>query len=394
MSGRVSNLSTEDEITKDGEVLLEHEISTSDTDDGESELILETGKLPPAEAGTSFPVPWKNPIKFTLSTIYYLFASLSLMLVLAVVAAIPLVNFYVLGYFVNVEGRVAKSGRFRDGFPLLHVAPRLVTIAGGIWLFLLPLRFLAGFAADAHLIDSGSQSDVGLHLGLNVAWVLVSLHLILALARGGTFWCFVRPFKNFFWLIRQLRAGNYLSTADQQIQEFVQRLEIRKHYWLGLRGFAVAFIWLLLPTALYTIAEDPEGLQILLTIIGGFLLTVTLSWVPFLQARFAAEDRFAAGFQLREIRSLYSYAPIVWSLAVVGLYLMSLPLYLFKAFLLPQDAMWPITFIFVLSIYPTRLITGWAYQRAVQKRAADRRSHWIVRWLMGGTLIPVLGIYV
>lgn len=394
MSGHVSNLSAEDEFTEESELMLEREFSTSGPDHSETDPIVESEESHTEEAGTSFPVPWKNPIKFTFKTIYYLFSFFSLMLVLAVVAAIPLVNFYVLGYFLNVEGRVGRSGRFRDGFPLLHVAPRFVTIAGGIWLFLLPLRFLAGFAADAHLIDPGSQSDVGLHLGLNVAWVLVSLHLILALARGGTFWCFVRPFKNLFWLIREVRAGNYLSTADQQIQEFVKRLEIRKHYWLGLRGFAVAFLWLLLPTALYTMAEDPEGGQILLTIVGGFLLTIALSWVPFLQARFAAEDRFAAGFQLREIRSLYSHAPIVWSLAVVGLYLMSLPLYLFKAFLLPQDAMWPITFIFVLSIYPTRLITGWAYQRAVKKREAERRSHWTVRWLMGGTLIPVLGIYV
>ncbi|QDT35054.1 DUF4013 domain-containing protein [Thalassoglobus polymorphus] len=348
-----------------------------------------------AAAGpTAFPVPWRHPIKFLALTTYYLFAFVSLMLVLAVLAAIPLVNFFVLGYFLNVEGRVARSGRLRDGFPLLDAAPQIVVLAGGIWVFLLPLRFLASFAADSRLIDPGSQADVGFHLALNVAWCVITLHLILAIARGGTFWCFVRPFKNFFWLTGRLREGNYFAHADRKIQEFVQKLEIRRHFWLGLRGFGVAFLWLFLPTLMYAAIQEPKGGQIFLTVTGGILLAVVFSWVPFLQARFASENCFRSGLELREIRSLYSYAPIVWSLSLVVLYLLSLPLYLFKAFLLPPDAMWPVTLIFVVSIYPTRILLGWAYHHAVKKRELGNRPHWSVRWLIGGTIIPVLGLYV
>lgn len=368
---------------------LEKEIEVAEAN-GEDELALAAI----SQRDAKFPRPWRQPIKFVLHSVYYAFAFLSLILFLAVLAAIPLVNFYVLGYFLSVESQVAKTGRLRNGFSLLHAAPKLVTTAAGIWLFLLPLRFLAGFAADAHIIEPGSDADIGLNLALNVAWVIVSLHLILAIARGGTFWCFVRPFKNFFWLISRLRKGNYFAEADEKIQAFVKEFAIGKHFWIGFRGFAVAFLWLFLPTVLYTIAEEPEGGQILLTVIGGIALAVVLSWIPFLQARFATENKFAAGFEIREIRSLYSYAPIAWSFTVVLVYLLALPLYLFKAFLLPQDAMWPITFIFVLSIYPTRIITGWAYQRAVRKRTDKKRSHWVVRWLAGGTLLPLLGIYV
>ncbi len=361
---------------------------------GESEL--STGRISEVaeQEQSSFPVPWQDPIRFVGFVAYYLFSFVSLMLVLAVLAAIPLVNFYVLGYFLNVEGSVAKSGRLRDGFPLLHVAPKLVTMGVGIWVFLLPLRLLASFAADAHLIDPGSSADIGFHLGLNVAWVVVTVHLILALARGGTFWCFVRPFKNLFWLIGQLREGNYFSNADTKIQEFVQQLEIRRHFWLGIRGFGVAFLWLFLPTLMYASIQEPQGGQVLLTVAGGFLLAVVLSWTPYLQAHFAAENRFRSGLELREIRMLYSHCPIVWSLSLVVLYLLSLPLYLFKAFLLPPDAMWPVTLVFVVSIYPTRILLGWAYSRAVRKRDLGLRSHWTVRWLLGGTIIPVLGIYV
>lgn len=346
------------------------------------------------DAVRPFPRPWKQPIRFVLTVGYYSFAFVSLMLLLAVLAAVPLVNFFVLGYFLNVEGRIARSGRIRDGFPLLDVAPRFVTIAAGIWLFLLPIRFLSSAAIDAHLIDPGQSADVWLHRSLMIVTVLVTIHLILALARGGSVGCFVRPFKNLFWLRKRLASGNFLSDADRAVREFLAQLEVRQHLWMGIRGFAVAFLWLFLPTALYAIAEEPAGGQILLVFLGGFLLTLVLSWVPFLQARFAAEGQFSAGLQLREVRSLFSHAPIVWTLTLIALYLMSLPLYLFKAFLLPPDAMWPITLIFVVSIYPTRILLGWAYHRAVRKRQLQRRAHWIVRWLCGGTIMPLLAFYV
>lgn len=341
-----------------------------------------------------FPVPWKHPIKFVVLVISRLFAFVSLMLVLAVLAAIPIVNFFVLGYFLNVEGRVARSGKIRDGFPLLDIAPRFVTIAAGIWIFLLPLRFLSSFAADARLIDPGAAADVNFHIGLSIAWVLITTHLIFALARGGSFWCFVRPFKNIRWTLKQLRKGSYFAHADQKIQEFVQRMEIRKHYSLGFRGFAVALLWLFIPTVLFSIAEEPEGFQILLTVVGGFLLAITLSWAPFLQARFACEGNFSAGMQLREVRSLYAHSPIVWSLSLVVLYVLALPLYLFKAFLLPADAMWLITLIFVVTIYPTRILLGWVYHRAVKKREAEKKAHWTVRWLFGTLIILLLGVFV
>lgn len=341
-----------------------------------------------------YPTPWRHPLRFLGRGITDIFAFVSLFLMLAIVAAVPLLNFYVLGAFLDVEGRLGKSGRFRDGFPLLRIAPRVVILSAGIWFFLLPLRFLASFAADAHLIDPGSAADVGLHVALRVAWVLVTCHLVLAVARGGTFWCFVRPIKNLRWLIAEFRNGGYFEKADRHVNQFMQSLKVREYFWLAIRGFAVAFLWLFLPTALYTIAKEPQGGQILLTIVGGIALAVVLSWAPFLQARFAVERRFAAGFQLREVRQLYAHAPLACSFSVVLLYLLSLPLYLFKAFLLPQDAMWPITFVFVLSIYPTRLVTGWAYRRAERKKIEGKRSHWIIRWTSSGVLIALLGIYV
>ena len=341
-----------------------------------------------------FPRPWKNPIRFTGRVISSTFAFLSLILVLAVLAAIPIVNIFVLGQFLNAEGRVARSGKLRDGFPLIDIAPRIVMIVAGVWCFLLPLRFLASFAADARLIDAGSRADVVLHLATNVAWVLVTVHLVCALARGGTFWCFVRPFKNVFWLWRQLRSGDYFATADTAIQNFISRLEIRSHIWIGLRGFAVGFIWLVVPTFLFAIAREPEGGQILLTIIGAILLAVVLSWTPLLQACFAAEGSVRAGLQLREVRQLYAHAPLSCSLAVIVLYLLALPLYLFKGFLLPAEAMWLVTLIFVATIYPTRILWGWVYHQAEKRRDLGKKAHWSLRWFCGTVTLAALGVFV
>ncbi|MCA9080933.1 MAG: hypothetical protein KDA58_10270, partial [Planctomycetaceae bacterium] len=109
------------------------------------------GLLPLDEHFPTAPVPWRNPLRFAWWLIRMVFAFASLFLVLAVVAAIPIVNFIALGYLLEVEGRMARTGRFLNSFPYLNQAPRLGAIALGVWVFLLPLRLLGSWAADAHL---------------------------------------------------------------------------------------------------------------------------------------------------------------------------------------------------------------------------------------------------
>src|SRR5207248_6836350 len=72
-----------------------------------------------------------------------LFGIACLILLLAVIAAIPVVNFLALGYLLEVEGRLARSGKLRDAFPLINLAPRLGSIVIGMWAFIFPLFFLA-----------------------------------------------------------------------------------------------------------------------------------------------------------------------------------------------------------------------------------------------------------
>ncbi len=200
--------------------------------------------------------------------------------------------------------------------------------------------------------------------------------------------------KNARWLWKRLRQGDYWTRAGELVNEFIEPLKFGRHWWLGVRGFAVAFAWLAIPSALLAALRKLEPGPGLVTIAGGLLLTWVFGWVPFLQARFAAEQRLRSGFELRATRELWRHAPIAWLLTAVVIYLLSLPLYLFKVALPPEDAIWFVTLVFIGSILPTRILTGWAYRRAARRQALGRRSHWSVRLICRSLLLPLIGFYV
>ncbi len=320
-----------------------------------------------------------------------MFGIASLILLLALLAAIPLINFFVLGYLLDVEGRVARSGRLRDAFPLIDLAPRLGSIALGFWLWLWPLRLLSNVATDAAIIAPGGNAAMAMNLLRQAAAIGVAAHLCLALARGGGLGCFFRPIKNARWLAAQWRSGAYWEHAERHVRDFVRALRIRHHLWLGVRGFAGAMCWLVVPTALLASSDKTEGASIIVTVIGGVLLVIVLSWVPFLQAHFAAENRFAAHFQLRAVRQLYKNAPFSWLFTLLITLTLALPMYFFKIALPPQDAMWLETLVFIVMIYPVKVATGWAYHRAAVR---EKRAFFGFRWLSRLVMAPLLVLFV
>ncbi len=336
------------------------------------------------------PHPIWHPLRFIGWAITMSFGIATMVLALAVLAAIPIVNFIALGYLLEVEGRVARSGKFRDAFPLLPLAPRIGSMVIGIWIFLLPMRFLAWTAADARLISPGSAADIGWHVALNIAIVLVSVHLCLALARGGRLSTFFRPLKNLLWFRKQWREGGYWDRAENTVWEFLGQFRRTHYFWLGLKGWFGAFLWLVIPTAIFAAANKPNGGAAIISIIGGFLLSIIFAWVPFLQARYAAEERLSAFKELRTIRELYRRAPVCCTLAAIVTYAMSLPLFFATVALPPQDALWMVTPIFIVSIYPARVFTGWAYHQAVKR---DHRAWFSLRVLMSLILMPSLMFY-
>ena len=91
---------------------------------------------------------------------------------------------------------------------------------------------------------------------------------------------------------------------------------MRLHFQLGACAVLGGLVWLTIPTVLFASMRDPEQTwQWVLTILGGLLLVPLLCWMPFLQTRFAAENRFQALFEVRAVRELFRQAPLRWVLA-------------------------------------------------------------------------------
>jgi hypothetical protein len=338
-----------------------------------------------------FPHPLRHPLRAIAWITSLLFGIASLVLMLAVIAAIPIVNFLALGYLLEAEGRVARTGKLRYALPLLPLAPRLGGIAFGLWFWLLIVRFIADVASDATLIAPNTNVATAWRIVRFVVSALIGGHLLLAVARGGGFWCFFRPIKNLRWFLAQRREGNYWTRADVAIREFVSALRLPHHFRLGVVGFLGTLAWLFIPTVLFAALQTVQKPgQVLLTLFGGAVLIPVLAWAPFLQAHYAAEQRWTAFRELRTVRQLFMRSPTFWTLAIVVLYALSLPLYLFKIAAPPQDAMWFVTLIFVATIYPAKIFIGWAYARAKRR---EKRAWFPLRWLCRLVLVPVLALY-
>ena len=315
----------------------------------------------------------------------------SLLLLLAILAAIPIVNLLALGTMLEAEGRVVRSGRLRDGIPFAGALPRLGGIVIGTLLWLLVIRFVTQASADAALIDPGGPSARGWALVRFAVSLLVGFHLLATWFFGGSLPSFFRPVRNGRRLLRALRAGTAWGTASEALAQIIDAVQPGRLFSLGLRGFVGTFLWLLLPTLLFSFLGDTtKPGQVLVTLLGAILLGIVLAWVPFLQARFAAEQRLAVFRDLRTVRELWRRAPVVMLLALVILYGLSLPLYLFKIVAAPRDAVLFLTPIFILTIYPARLAVGWATHRA---QARPARAWRLLRWPVTALLVPVLALY-
>ncbi len=326
------------------------------------------------------------------SVLDWLFGFLAILGGLAVLSVVPVLNLLSLGYLLEVSGRIARTGKFSAGFIGIRKASVLGSIVAVGWLFLLPVRFLSGLWKDAELIAPGSGTATAWQVATIVVTVLILAHLAWAVIRGGRPWHFLwpAPVKFFRWL---KTPGKYARMRDATV-DYVLGLKLPYFFWLGLRGFVGAVAWLALPVGvLFLASQAKQGPGALLSLLGAGLMLVSVLYLPFLQARFAQENRFRAMFEVGAVRRLFGRAPLAFWLAFFILLLFSLPLYLLKIPLTPREVAWLPALIFVIFIFPARLLTGWAMARAT-KRPEERPAFWGFRWLSRLAALPVAAAYV
>lgn len=275
-----------------------------------AEPIIDDDPLPVAELIEEPPVRRRSRIAALASAIEWLFGAAALILGLAFLAALPVGQFLVFGYLLESEERVARTGRLRDGFVGVRKAARLGGIAAGVGLCWLPLWLVASTAAAAQVIDPGGLAARRWSAALTILSVLFVLHVSAACLRGGRFRYFLNPF-NLFWLVRRLFRGGLYREARDGVWETVTRLRLPYYFWLGLRGFVGAFAWLVLPAALLAQGHRTPAVGIL----GAGLLAVVVLYLPFLQARFARENRLRVYLGVRPVRADFRRAPVAFAVA-------------------------------------------------------------------------------
>jgi hypothetical protein len=66
-------------------------------------------------------------------------------------------------------------------------------------------------------------------------------------------------------------------------------------------------------------------------------------------------------------------------------------LYLLKIEMVPREAAWLPSLVFLAFIFPARLLTGWALGRAVPRKTP---RHWFFRWTGRLAFLPAASFYV
>jgi hypothetical protein len=292
-----------------------------------------------------------------------------------------------LGYFLESSARVARSGRLRDGFVGVRRASRVGGLAAGIWLATLPAWLVGGLARSAELIDPGSPAARGWAALLVIVVALTVFHVGIACARGGRLRHFLWPFGHPSWLLRRLCEGGLYAESRDRLWEFLAAMRPWYYLRLGFVGFVGTLAWLIVPAILISAGGriPPMG------VIGVLLLAFVVPFLPFLQVRYAVEGRVSALFSRRAIRERFRRAPWAFAFSLMVLLVAAIPLYLLKIEMIPREAAWLPSLVFVLFLAPARLLTGWAYARSGRR---ERPSHWFFRVLGRLAIIPVAAFYV
>jgi hypothetical protein len=323
---------------------------------------------------------------FGASVSEWLFGAAALVVGLAFLAVIPVLQLLTLGYLLEASGRVARSGRVRDGFIGVRRAARLGSIALGCLLMWLPLSLLSSMAVSAQIIDPQGPIAKRWQGVLTTLTILYVLHVTAACFRGGKLRYFFWPF-NLLWLARRLWHGGFYREARDGVCDFVIALRLPYYFLLGLRGFVGALIWLALPLALLGHGHQNPAVGIL----GALLLALVVLYVPFLQMRFARDNRFRALFEWRGVRADFQRAPVAFAFALLVTLALALPLYLLKIEVVPREIAFLETFVFLAFIFPARLLMGWAYGRATRR---ETPRHWFFRWTSRLLMVPTVAAYV
>ena len=330
---------------------------------------------------------FKRTTRFVFHACYVCFCLASLLGLLAVLTAIPVLQLIAFGYMLDVAGRLTRGAKLRDALPNLHRAGRIGAICVTIFLASLPTQLLVNWESVAQVISPGSAQAGVLRTVSVFACLFAVVYLMWAWVRGGTL-------RHYLWPqpIRFLKEGWRWKTwkyVPDRVWDFTVELEIPRLFWLGLRGALGTLVWLI-PALIVSraLAVGQTGLAGLIGFVALAGLGFVMLYLPMLQANFAAENRLGAMFEFHRIRDDFRRAPWAWLVAMaLGLVILQVPLYLLRIEAIPDEIAWVPSLVFAVFMLPARVVEGLALRRARSKTeipsgAWPMISRWAVRILM------------
>lgn len=364
-------------------------------------LVPDAESLPAVEAvmsteAVSGPGPrwYRRVARWGASWIRRAFNYTSLVALLSVCAALPIVQLITLGYLLRTAGRIASGETIANSLAGLPQAGKIGLAAVALYVASIPTQILANWESVAVIIEPDRPTAVWLRAGAIATAILAMLLLMWAWIRGGCL-------RHYLWPqpIRFLRTAWRPSTwsdAPDRLWALTKSLELPQLFWLGLRAAAGTLVWLV--PAMIVIAANRNGetgLAGLVAAVALITLAVAMLYLPMLQVNFAVENKFRGLFRVRQARDDFKRAPWAWTAAMVGgLLLAPVPLYLLKIEATPREVVWLPCLVFVAFMLPARIGQGLAIRRARRKPAIPTGkwatfSRVVARLLM----IVVVGIY-
>ncbi|MEM7478396.1 MAG: hypothetical protein AAF483_25720, partial [Planctomycetota bacterium] len=249
---------------------------------------------------------------------------------LAVVAAVPVLQLASLGYLLVAAANLAQRRPWRSAFPGLRLAGKLGTFALLGALAWLPVWLVTDLSYSAQLLQPRSGAANGWRIGaflITTAWLV---HLSWAAIRGGRWWHFLWPAPLRF--VREIWRPSTWGKASDELYELVASLQIPRLWWLGARSSAGVLLWIFVPVSMMIVGlrSDDVGLPGLVGFVGAIGMIAISLYLPFLQIQMAVHNRFASIFDVLEVRRLFRFAPIAHALALMLLIALCIPLYLLR----------------------------------------------------------------
>lgn len=318
-------------------------------------------------------VAWHWPAG-TFSAIWNYF---SLLVLLAVVAAIPVVQLVSLGYMLRAAANLSSGRSWRTALPGVQLAGRIATFAMLTALLWLPVLIVTDLSYSVQLLRPGTSQAIAWRI---VAFVVASVWLMWvswAAMRGGRWWHMLWPQPIQF--VKQIWRAKTWSKAADDLLALYDRSQCIQLWWLGLRAAAGALVWLAIPVSLMIIGLRADQLKIaaLVGLVGAISLTWVMLYLPFLQILVAERNRFADIFSVREVRRRFRRAPLAMGASLIALFALSIPLYLLRIEATPEQLTWLPSLFFVGLMFPCKLAIGAAMGYGARR---PRPRNFVMRW--------------